>query len=121
LGEAWAESLDAIGLAAEVHTGPPVRTDWSGAVCFGGLGPGEVTIGGRKAVGLSQRRTRAGARFQCLALAEWDPSTLLDLFVLDPTAHAAAAAGLHDVATGVGRERLGPLAAAVLTTIEGRR
>ena len=46
---------------AAVHEGrprPPSR--WSAAVCFAGLGPGEVTVGGAKVVGISQRRTRAG-------------------------------------------------------------
>ena len=46
---------------------------WSDVVCFAGLGPGEVTIDGRKVVGALQRRTRAGARFQCRRGAgAWD-------------------------------------------------
>ena len=121
LGEAWADALALVGVDAEVHTGAPVRTEWSPLVCFSGLGTGEVTIGGRKAVGFSQRRTRAGARFQCLVLAEWDPRPLLSVLDLDPTERTRAAAELADVATGVGTDRLGPLVAAVLTTIEGRR
>ena len=40
-------------------------TGWCPLVCFAGVGPGEVLAGGRKLVGISQRRTRAGARFQC--------------------------------------------------------
>lgn len=59
LGAAWAEVL--VGLGVEhvaVHEGPMRRTAWSDLVCFAGLGPGEVTVAGRKAVGLSQRRTR---------------------------------------------------------------
>ena len=120
LGEVWAEALDAVGIAAAVHAGAPVRTDWSSRVCFAGLGPGEVTIGGRKAVGISQRRTRAGARFQCLALAEWDPAPLLSVLALDQDERGEGSDALAEVATGVGQDRLGPLAAAVLTTIEGR-
>ena len=38
--------------------------------------PGEVTVDGRKVVGISQRRTRAAARFQCAALGRWDPAAL---------------------------------------------
>jgi hypothetical protein len=41
-------------------------------VCFGGTGPGEVVVGGAKVVGLSQRRTRDGARFQCSVPLAWD-------------------------------------------------
>ena len=57
LGDAWAA---AIGAAAEVHRGGMVCSAESGRACFAGLGPGEVTIGGRKAVGISQRRTASG-------------------------------------------------------------
>ena len=41
-------------------------------VCFAGTGPGEVLVAGRKVVGISQRRTRAGARFQCSVPILWD-------------------------------------------------
>ena len=42
-------------------------------VCFAGVGTGEVSVGDRKLVGLSQRRTRTGARFQCLVHLAWEP------------------------------------------------
>ena len=68
-----------------------------GAVCFAGLGPGEVTVDGRKVVGISQRRTRAWARFQCAALGRWDPAALAELLVgvpADEIADAATDAGV---------------------------
>ena len=74
VGEVWAAALIGLGLPAQVHRGGLVRTDWSSRVCFAGLGPGEVTAAGRKVVGVSQRRTRAGARFQCAVLFAWDPT-----------------------------------------------
>ena len=43
--------------------GPGACTRWSSLVCFGGVGAGEVTVDGRKVVGLAQRRTRHGAWF----------------------------------------------------------
>ena len=50
-----------------VHAGGMVVRPWSAAVCFAGVGPGEVLDAtGRKLVGLSQRRTRHGARLQGL-------------------------------------------------------
>jgi lipoate-protein ligase A len=83
LGRAWAGALaDAGGPAAAVHEGPPVETPWSRRVCFAGLGPGEVTVGGAKVVGICQRRARAGALFQCAALLRWDPGRLLALLDL---------------------------------------
>ncbi|MGH9002957.1 MAG: lipoate--protein ligase family protein, partial [Acidimicrobiia bacterium] len=102
LGAAWVEVLATGGVAARCHHGAMQRTPWSDWVCFAGLGPGEVTVAGRKAVGFSQRRTRDGALFQCCALASWEPERLLDLLALDETERARAAAELADVATGIG-------------------
>jgi lipoate-protein ligase A len=92
LGERWAA---AIGDGASVHRGAMVRTALSDLVCFAGLGPGEVTIANRKAVGISQRRTRVGARFQCVAYARWDPRAVADLL--------AVKGSLDAVGVGVGR------------------
>jgi len=77
IGEVVRDALDAPD--AVVHTGPMVRTEWSGLVCFAGLGPGEVTLHGRKVLGVSQRRTRDGARLQCALYQRWDPATLVGL------------------------------------------
>jgi lipoate-protein ligase A len=76
VGTLWAGVLRALlGDAAPiaVHQGGLVSTRWSPRICFAGLGPGEVTIGGKKVVGLSQRRTRAGASFFSLGLLAFDP------------------------------------------------
>lgn len=83
LGEAWAA---AVGGDAVVHRGPMIRTRWSDAVCFAGLGPGEVTVDGRKAVGMAQRRTREGALFQCAVHRTWDPTPLVSQLGLPPEA-----------------------------------
>jgi lipoate---protein ligase len=98
LGERW---VDALGLAdAEVHRGGVVRcTPWCKAVCFGGLGPGEVHIEQRKVVGISQRRTRAGALFQCAVNLRWDPTTLVAALGLPQ----AAVGELQDAVIAVDR------------------
>jgi lipoate-protein ligase A len=100
LGEAWAA---AIGGEATVHRGRTLRSRWSSLVCFGGLGPGEVLLrpGGPKVVGISQRRTRAGARFQCAAMDRWDVVGILGLLALPPDVRADAALELADDAAGV--------------------
>lgn len=102
LGAAWSEVLVAEGLPARVHDGPLRSTPWSGRVCFAGLGPGEVTVDGRKVVGLSQRRTREAARFQCCALLRWEPERLLDLLALDDAARRRGAEELRHAAAGAG-------------------
>ncbi len=77
IGEAVVAALG-VPLAL-VHTGPMVRSPWSSLVCFAGIGPGEVTVEGRKLLGISQRRTRDWARFQCLVHRRWDPRFMVSL------------------------------------------
>ncbi|MGQ0433430.1 MAG: lipoyl protein ligase domain-containing protein [Microthrixaceae bacterium] len=108
LGEAWALALDDVGVETSVHRGPLVRTPWSDLVCFAGLGTGELTDpSGRKVLGMSQRRTRLGARFQCAVLSSWDPSAIVALLDLPPPVRAAAAAELAAAAVGVGARLAG--------------
>jgi lipoate-protein ligase A len=59
-----------------VERGATVSTRWSRAICFAGLGAGEVTLGGRKIVGISQRRDRSGAWFHSMALLDFDAGEL---------------------------------------------
>lgn len=117
LGRAWTEALRRLGLVASWHDGPMQHTPWSRRVCFAGLGPGEVLVEGRKVVGLSQRRTRGAALFQCCALLRWDPGNLLDLLALTPEERERAAADLEGVAIGVGPGREGELHAAILDAL----
>jgi lipoate---protein ligase len=98
LGEAWVHALASVGVAgAATHRGALVRTQWSDRVCFAGLGPGEVTLWGAKAVGISQRRTRHAARFQCAVLLRWDVAAIAPLVGLD----AVAVTALAPLATGI--------------------
>jgi lipoate-protein ligase A len=68
-GRIWRDALDgalADPTAIAVNELPGPATEWSQLVCFAGVGAGEVLLGGRKLVGLSQRRTRNGLRIQGL-------------------------------------------------------
>jgi lipoate-protein ligase A len=102
LGAVWVEVLAAAGIPAVMYDGPLRRTAWSASVCFAGLGPGEVTVQGRKVVGMSQRRTREAALFQCCAALRWEPARLLDLLALDDADRARGGAELAPVAAGIG-------------------
>ena len=98
LGATWAAAL---GAGARPHAGPLVTTPWSKLVCFAGLGPGEVTVERAKVVGMAQRRTQAGALFQCAALLEWRPERLLDRMALTDEERRRATAELAGVARGL--------------------
>jgi lipoate-protein ligase A len=90
---------------------------WSGRICFAGLGPGEVTVNGRKVVGVSQRRTRKGALFQTAALLRWDPGRLVDLLLPEGPSPTEATAELTKVAQGLGEGLGEPLISAVIARL----
>ncbi|CAN5846769.1 hypothetical protein BH20ACT4_BH20ACT4_01930 [soil metagenome] len=79
-GERWLRALTAIGAGAagsfDVCPSSTAPTGVSDLVCFAGLAAGEVTSGGDKLVGISQRRTRHAARFQCAVHHVWRPLRL---------------------------------------------
>lgn len=81
LGEVWAGALRELrpGAAVEVHRGALERSSWSSAVCFDGLGAGEVLVGAAKAAGISQRRQRDTARLQSSVHLRWRPDLMVEL------------------------------------------
>lgn len=100
LGEAWARALDGWPPGRERDAGPVPATVHRGGVddraagriaCFAAIGPGEVARSGAKVVGISQRRTRYLARFQCVAYLDWDPSVLTGVLTAGPSAVVAEA------------------------------
>jgi lipoate---protein ligase len=103
LGELWANSLRTYDPSLDVaaYRGPLVTNEWSKLICYSGLGPGEVTIGGAKVVGISQKRTREAALFQCGLLHGWDPSMLLHYCVLSDDDRTRAYEDLEDVCATV--------------------
>ena len=102
LGEVWRDALRRAGRPGPGPRGWALQPPWSRLVCFGGLGTGEVVDeGGVKLVGLSQRRTRAGARFQCMAMAAWDPEAIVALLALSPQDRSAAVDALAGAARAV--------------------
>lgn len=117
VGRAWSEALGTVGFpGTTVHAGPMVRTEWSGLVCFAGTGPGEVLVGGAKVVGISQRRTRAAARFQCALPRVWDPEPLRAALRRPPPPGV-----LDGCATGVGTVAVGELVDAFATALATER
>jgi lipoate-protein ligase A len=114
VGDVWARALGGLGVPEPlVHRRGLERRAGSDLVCFAGLGPGEVTTGGAKVVGISQRRTRAGARFQCAVPLAWDADLLaavlpeaaavaVTVHVVPATSDAVVAAFLAELAAAAG-------------------
>ena len=96
VGEAWCAALTALDVSGlSIHRGALVTSPWSRLICFDGLGPGEVCRDDAKLVGISQRRTRDLARFQCVLYRAYDPSLMVAV-LRDPR---PAVAALRPVAT----------------------
>ncbi len=87
VGDLWADALAACEFAdrdqLRVHRGGMEREKISDLICFAGIGPGEVTLHGKKLVGISQRRTREMARFQCVVHRQWSPEAYRKYLLLD--------------------------------------
>lgn len=107
VGSVWAAALRGLGVVdVTVHDaagtgrrqGTP-REQLLAAICYATLGYGEVTAGGRKLVGLAQRRRRNGALVQCGLLRRWEPRDLLAAFAADGDDEQIrhAAVGLDDL------------------------
>ena len=120
LGDAFARAIAAVlGTSAEqagiaVHRGPPQRTAWSKMLCYAGLGAGEVTVAGRKVVGMSQRRDRSGAWIHSMALLGSNQGELADLLASGPQHRAAARAELEGTGLRHAEHLAGPLTEALL-------
>lgn len=109
VGAAWAAAL--VPAAADPQVRAPradvhVRRrglsdrDAGRVACFAAVGPGEVVVDGRKVLGISQRRTRTGTRFQCVAYRVWDPELLGSLLVGPPPSVGVALAQRAAAAVG---------------------
>lgn len=113
MGRAWSSALASHGVATTVSRAPMERTALGEVVCFADVGPGEVLLGGAKVVGVSQRRTRFGARFQCVAFHRWDAAMQAELLApglarvrrderhLEQLATVPLAASAHDLAVAL--------------------
>lgn len=82
-GETWAECLGrATGRDVRVHRGPLEGDPAFRVACFAGRGPGEVFLGDRKVVGLTQWRVREGVFVSSVLHAA--PTTDLVAFLKAP-------------------------------------
>lgn len=92
LGDLWCAVAATAGIeSVRPHRGRLQSTRWSSRLCFAGIGPGEVLVGERKLVGISQRRTRDWTRLQSVVHERWHASASFSL-LRDRAAAGAAPA-----------------------------
>jgi len=101
LGDVWVRTLHSLGLNnVSVHRESLHSDAWGDLLCFAGVGPGEVVQQreglASKVVGISQRRTRDYARFQCTIYTKWNPHDV-EMYVRNTPGNLSEIA--HRVAT----------------------
>jgi lipoate-protein ligase A len=101
LGELWVAALADLGINAELLGIAEARSDSADLdpllrrVCFGGRSPYEVLSAGRKLVGFSQVRRRAGVVLQVALYSSFSAERLAGLLALSPAERSALIDGLH--------------------------
>jgi lipoate---protein ligase len=130
LGEAVAEGLGALGIAAEAvglarARTLAARTDpvsiRAARACFGGVSPFEVLApDGRKVAGLAQARRRTGTLLQCGVLLAADTDLLAELLEPDPEEQVLLAEALGRRMAGIGPVDAASVVAAVGRAVEAR-
>lgn len=119
VGRAWVAALhEGFATALVAHRGAMQTSVWSSRVCFAGVGPGEVLAGNRKLVGVSQRRSRDWARFQCVVHRVWDAPRAFAAFAGAPDVDESVVADWSDRVAAVGptADVVGALVAALHST-----
>jgi lipoate-protein ligase A len=102
VGEWWAAALrHAGGAGVAVHRGGGTGGPLARRICFAGVGPGEVTVEGRKVVGIAQWRCREGALFHTCAYRRFDPRAVTGLLAKGPEERRSAARDLGRAAAGL--------------------
>jgi lipoate-protein ligase A len=114
-GDLWAKTLQSFGLSAhlvspaEAHA-PRSRHFLAEAErqerlvresCYGAVSPYEITIQGRKVIGLDQVRRRVGFLFQGGLLLRWDAERIASLLAALPEERPLLAEGLRARAAGI--------------------
>lgn len=114
VGEAFVRALSP-WVNSELYTGSFETGEAGRSVCFSSTSPGEVFVGEKKIVGISQRRTRDGARFQCVLYSHWDTSQWLGALadntgtlhqVVKDTAVETVNVSAHEISRALHRELL---------------
>ncbi len=106
IGTMFSRALHRVGITdIDVYTGQYVQPPWGHLGCFIGRGPGECFHRGRKVVGISQKRTRSGAWFQCAVILRGCESLLGGVLVRETAEREAFIQALRASVFAVGESR----------------
>ena len=84
IGGIWRDALKLLDVECSLFEGKFSRSAVSDLICFAGKGPGELFVGGKKILGISQRRSKSGTRFQCALIINWKPEHMIAAYSSAP-------------------------------------
>ena len=84
IGRIWHDALERLGIECSLFDESFSRSEASDLICFIGRAPGELFIDNRKILGISQRRSKFGTRFQCALIINWKPEHMIAAYASSP-------------------------------------
>ena len=84
IGGIWRDALKRLDIECSLFHENFSRSEASDLICFIGRAPGELFIDNRKILGISQRRSKHGTRFQCALIINWQPEHMVAAYTSAP-------------------------------------
>ena len=84
IGKIWHNALKRLDIECSLFDENFSRSEASDLICFVGRAPGELFINDRKILGISQRRSKFGTRFQCALIINWKPEHMIAAYSSSP-------------------------------------
>ncbi len=77
IGRIWHNALKRLDIECYLFDQKFSRSEASDLICFISRAAGELFVGTRKILGISQRRSKFGTRFQCALIINWKPEHMI--------------------------------------------
>ena len=84
IGGIWHDALKRLDIECSLFDENFSRSEAYDLICFIGRAPGELFINTRKILGISQRRSKFGTRFQCALIINWKPDHMIAAYTSSP-------------------------------------
>ena len=84
IGTIWHEALKRLDIECSLFEQKFTRSEASDLICFISRAAGELFVKNRKILGISQRRSKFGTRFQCALIINWKPEQMIAAFRSSP-------------------------------------
>ena len=84
IGKIWHDALKRLNIECSLFDQKFSRSEASDLICFISRAAGELFVANRKILGISQRRSKFGTRFQCALIINWKPEQMIAAYRSSP-------------------------------------